>query len=134
MTEENLKRLREVYAEWAQGNFRAGGDLWAPDLVFDSVLETRATVVGPEAAETYMREFLEQWDEFSIAAERFEDLGETILVTEKQRGTGKTSRAVAELTAYAAWTFRGSEVTHVHWNTSRGSALEAARQRGERGK
>ena len=40
-----------------------------------------------------MRDFLSQWDEFTVSAEEFVDGGETVLVTEPT-GTGRESGAV----------------------------------------
>jgi ketosteroid isomerase-like protein len=34
MARDQVEALRAVYDEWARGNFRAGQDLWDPDVVF----------------------------------------------------------------------------------------------------
>jgi ketosteroid isomerase-like protein len=73
-----------------------------------------------------MREFLAQWSEFRIDAEEFVEVGETILVTERQHGTGKSSGISTEATFYSVWTFRDGLVTRARWETERATALEAA--------
>jgi ketosteroid isomerase-like protein len=126
MSQENVERLRAMYGEWARGNFRAGGELFSPEAVFETITDGRSAAIGADAIEGYMREFLAQWSEFRIAAEEFVEVGETVLVTERQHGTGKSSGAETEMTAYSAWTFCDGLVDRVRWRTDRASALEAA--------
>ncbi len=62
-----------------------------------------------------MREFLAQWSDFRIEAEEIADHGEEVVVTERQRATGKASGVATEQTVYATWTFRDGEVIRVRW-------------------
>jgi len=126
MSQENVDRLRAVYAEWAEGNFRAGGDLLAEDVVFEPMADGRSTFVGREAVEQHMREFLAQWGEYRVEAQEILEVGEKVLVTERQHGTGKSSGVGAEMTAFAIWTFRDGLVTRIRWDPDRAAALEAA--------
>jgi Ketosteroid isomerase-related protein len=125
MSQENVERLRAVYAEWAKGNFRAGGELFAPDVTFEPMSDGREAL-GGDAIERYMREFLAQWNEFRVDTEEFVEVGQTILVTERQHARGKSSGVEIEMTAYCAWTFRDGLVVRVRWETDRARALEAA--------
>jgi ketosteroid isomerase-like protein len=125
MPEENIERVRAVYAEWAKGNFRAGGELWAPDIAYQPMVDG-GEAMGRDAIERSMREFLAQWNEFRIEATDLVAVGETILVTERQRGTGKRSGIEIDQTSYAAWTFRDGLVVSVRWDIDRASALEGA--------
>jgi ketosteroid isomerase-like protein len=56
----------------------------------------------------------------------FQDLGDTVLVSERQRGTGKRSGLEMEQTNYAIWKFRDGLVTHVRWEIEREAAERAA--------
>jgi ketosteroid isomerase-like protein len=125
MSQENVERLRAVYGEWAKGNFRAGGELWASEVSFEQASDGRSAL-GRDEIEGYFREFLAQWSDFRIEATDFVDLGDTILVTERQHGTGKSSGIEGEATFYAVWTFRDGLVVRARWETDRASALEAA--------
>jgi ketosteroid isomerase-like protein len=125
--EENIERLRAVYAEWAKGNLRAGEELFAEDVAYTpQTPDETATLVGPDAIEDYLRRFLSQWDEFRMDAEDFTDLGEAVLVTERQHAIGKSSRVETEQTFYSVWTFRDGLVVSVRWDPDRARALEAA--------
>jgi ketosteroid isomerase-like protein len=124
MAEENVERLKAAYAEWAKGSMRAGTELFAPDISFEPMAEGYETLRRGDI-EPYMREFLEQWDEFRIEAVNFEQIGETVLVTERQLGTGKRSGVETEQIDYAAWTFGDGLVRRVRWRLDRADALDA---------
>ncbi len=125
MSQENVERLRAVYAEWAKGNFRAGRELWAPDISFEPLSDGR-TALGGEAIDGYMRGFLAQWNDCQIEGEDFAEIDDTILVTERQRATGKSSGIETEMTSYSIWTFRDGLVVRVRWEIDRDAALKAA--------
>jgi ketosteroid isomerase-like protein len=114
--ESNRERIGAVYREWAKGNFRAGGELFSPDVSFEAMSDGRSAI-GREAIADYMREFLRQWSEFRIDAEAIEERGDQVVVTERQRGTGRASGIELDMTSYAIWTFRDGEVARVRWTT-----------------
>jgi ketosteroid isomerase-like protein len=126
MSQENVERLRAVYSEWAQGNFQAGRELFADDVVFEPMSDGRKAYVGPEAVADQMRDFFAQWSEFTIEAQEFAEVGEAVLVTERQYGKGKSSGIETEMTFYSAWIFRDGLVVRALWETDRARALEAA--------
>lgn len=129
MSQENIERLRAVYSEWAKGNFRAGRELFADDVVFEPIADGHKAYIGAEAVADQMREFFAQWSNFRIEAQEFAEVGEAVLVTERQYGKGKSSGIETEMTFYAAWTFRDGLVVRARWETDRARALEAARLR-----
>jgi ketosteroid isomerase-like protein len=126
MSQQNVDRLRAVYAEWADGNFRAGGDLLAEDVVFELMADGHSPYVGREAVEQQMREFLAQWKEYRVEAQEIEEIGEKVLVSERQQGIGKSSGVEAEMTCVATWTFRAGLVIRIRWDPDRATALQAA--------
>ena len=126
MSEENVEKLRAVYAEWAKGDFRAGRELFASNVAYETGRPGGGGVIGRDAIEEDMREFLAQWSEFRVEAERFTKYGEIVLVTERQHGIGTSSGVKIDQTFYAVWTFRDGLVVRVRWDTDRTTALEAA--------
>lgn len=98
MSEENVKRLRAVYTEWAKGNFRAGGEHFAPDAVLEQIAEPGSVYRGRDAIAGYIREFLAQWSEFRIEAEEVVDAGVVVIVAERQYAPGKASGVETETT------------------------------------
>ena len=128
MSRANVERLQALYAELARGNFRGSGDLLAADVVYEPFSDGRRAYRGPEAVANYMREFLAQWSDFRIEAREFAEIGEAVLVTERQRGSGKSSGVETEMTFYATWIFRGGQVVRVRWDSDRDSAFAVAKE------
>ena len=130
MSRENVERIRELYSAFARGDFRAATDLLAPDVVYEPMAEGREAFQGVEAFGASFREFLAQWSEFRTEALEIEDLGDVVLVTERQRGTGRASGIETEMTFFSTWTFRDGRVVRARWDADRASALEAAGRQG----
>ncbi len=126
MSQENIERLRGVYSEWAQGNLRSGGELFARDVIFEPMADGRSAVQGRDAVEEQMREFLAQWSAFRVEAQEFAELGDAVLVVERQYGRGKSSGIETDMTFYAVWIFRDGLVVRVLWEADRAKALKAA--------
>lgn len=132
MSEENVARLRRVYADWEIGDFRGGRQLFAPDVFFAPGSPGDEPLHGVDNVVAHFRGFLEQWRDFRVVPQDFTAVGRTaagdnvVLVTEQQSGTGSGSGVPIEQTFYAAWTFRDGLVVSVLWKTNREEALEAA--------
>lgn len=64
MSGENLERLRAIYEQWAEGNFRAGVDFYDQHatLVQGPGFPKSGTYTGVENISDYMRRFLEAWN------------------------------------------------------------------------
>lgn len=125
MAEENVARLRAAYEQWGAGNLDAASELYAPDVVFEPIADGHE-VLDREGWSRFMRQFLAQWDDFRMEAIEFQDLGDTVLVTERQTGTGKRSGIAIDQTDYAIWRFRDGLVTGVRWEIELEAAREAA--------
>jgi ketosteroid isomerase-like protein len=124
MGEENIERLKAVYAEWAKGNLAAAWELYAPDISYEPISDG-LEAFPLEEIQDVTREFLAQWKDFRVEAEEFEQVGDTILVTERQGGVGRSSGIEIYQTDYAAWTFRDGLVTRLRWRMDRDAALGA---------
>ena len=122
----NSDRLRPVYAAWAEGDLRAGAELFAADVSIVPLPDGGTPIVGRDAAAEYMREFLAQWDRFRVVAEAYEELGDSVLVTEHQYATGKASGLEIDHNCYALWTFKDDLVVRVRWEMDRAALIEAA--------
>jgi ketosteroid isomerase-like protein len=125
MSEENLARLGAAYSEWAKGNLEAGEGLYAEDVTFIPMGEGRA-VLDRDGFRRFMLRFLDEWEGFTMEALELEDLGDKILVTERQRATGQGSGIEIDQVFYATWSFRDGLVVHVRWDTELEGAQKAA--------
>ena len=127
MAGENLETVRGLYEEFATGNLRAGADLYAHDVTFMPLVE-RSTVRGREEVTSYMREFLQQWNDFRIEAEEFTEVGGSVIVKERQHATGKSSGVEMTQAYYAVWSLEDGRIVEMRWEHDRDTALEWARR------
>jgi ketosteroid isomerase-like protein len=56
--------------------------------------------------------WLEDWDEYRIEADRFEDHGDHVLVVSREFGKGHGSGASTEAMVFSLFTFRDGKVSH----------------------
>lgn len=132
MSDENVERLRRVYADWEKGDFSSSRELFAPDVLFAPGSPGDEPLRGVDKVAAHLREFLKQWSDFRIVPSDFSVLGRTpegdevVLVSERQSATGSGSGVPVEQDFYAAWTFRDGLVVSVLWKPDRKEALEAA--------
>ena len=119
MTEDRVNVVRGIYERWAEGDFRAGANLWDPVTVFIQRPEfpDAGTYIGPEGVARYMRGLLESWTKLTVTADEIIEAGDSVIVAVTQRGVGVGSGAVTELRYFHVWTFRGSKV--VRWEDFR---------------
>jgi ketosteroid isomerase-like protein len=129
MPAENVEAVKAVYEEWGRGNFRAGVDLYDPQvlLVLDPQFPESGTYLGADGIARYMRTFLEAWEKLTVEAEEFLEAGESVIVTVVQGGMGRSSGATpADLRYFQVWTFRAGRVIRLDVLRDRSDALEAA--------
>jgi ketosteroid isomerase-like protein len=125
MSRENLEAVRAAYGELAKGNVWAGVELYAPDVVFEPAVE-RSSIHGLEAISEYMREFLEQWTDFRIEGLDYTEVGDSVVVKERQHATGRLSGAEMNQTFFAIWTFADGQIVRMRWELNRDEALRRA--------
>jgi len=120
---DRVQALRAVYAEWAEGRFRAGLELLAPDVEFSADPE-RTIYRGPEGVARYMADFLTGFGDFRMSAEEIQVHGDRVLVLQHQ--TGRSTETGMDLDAKTAciWTFRNDEVIKIEQIFRRDEALE----------
>jgi ketosteroid isomerase-like protein len=130
MSQENVELARRTYAEWAQGNMKAGVELFDPEIVFETFMpdsNTRIVANGSPEVEAFMREFLAQWRDYRLIGEEFRAAGEDkVFVGGRQTARGRHSGVEVELPFFSVWTFRAEKVVGLRFTPFRAQALEAA--------
>jgi len=127
MSQENVDTVRGIYERWSTGDFGAGlGDLdprvmflVAPDFPESGMF------IGPEGINVYLRRFLEQWESFTLEAQDFQPVGDTVLVRVFQRSKGRASGIASEGAYYMLFSFRGRKVIRIETVMQENEALEA---------
>jgi ketosteroid isomerase-like protein len=128
MSSERVETVRRIYEGWAKGDFRAGTELYDPEitLVQSEGFPERGSYAGIEGVSRYMRTFLEAWETITIEAEELTDAGESVIAEVMQRGVGKGSTAETDFRYFHVWTFRGDRVIRLDTIRDRADAFEAA--------
>jgi ketosteroid isomerase-like protein len=125
MAQDNLERLKGLYAQWAVGD-------WTDVSLFDrfavAVMPDPAPRphYGLEAMGTYWRQFLHSWDDMRMEATRYRAIGDTFVVSVSRFGKGTGSGAEIEDRATHVWTFRATRVVRLEVFERESEALEAA--------
>ena len=129
MSQQNVETVRQIYERWGRGDFRAGMELYDPDVVFVLRPEFPDSGIyrGRDEIRRYMREdFLADLEGAVLAGEEFLDAGDSVIVHVHQQATGTRSGASVEMRYYQVWTFRGRAVIRLENVRERDEALEAA--------
>lgn len=128
MSEENLAAVRAVYERWAAGDFRAGLDLFDPEIVFvmNPGFPDAGVYHGVAGIGAYTRGFLEAWGRIAIEAEEITDAGTNVLAAVRQHGVGTGSGAVTDLRYSQVWFFHGRKVVRLENFREQVDALDAA--------
>jgi ketosteroid isomerase-like protein len=126
-----LETLTGIYQRWAEGDFRAGQELLADDVVFvaDDPVFGQGTYHGPAEVTRYMREFTSAWRRVRHVAQEFVDYGDRVLVAARQIAVGKESGAEVDDDVFAVWTFRDGNVVRLEHFRDRAAAVAAAESR-----
>jgi ketosteroid isomerase-like protein len=125
MSEQNVKRLRELYRE---RTFEAFAESLHPAAEMHQAHEV------PDADDYYGREefvrgtrrWLEEWDEFKYFVEDAVDLGERAFLRVHLSGRAKASGIELDQSVFHIWTFRDGMPWRCEVFLSEERALEAA--------
>jgi ketosteroid isomerase-like protein len=128
MSDALVAALRDVYAEWARGNFRAGLELLDPGVVFETFTgdEGRVRTRGLDELQERMRQtFNLVLSEFRVEADDFIDAGDKVVVSGRIHGRGRGSGVDVDGPVFTAWTIRDGRAVRQQWFAERTEALEA---------
>ena len=128
MSRDRVETVRKIYEAWAKGNFRAGTELYDPEIVLvqSEGFPERGSYAGMEGVRRYMRTFLDAWEQVTIEAGELTDAGDSVVAEVIQRGIGKESGAEPEFRYFQVWTFRGESVIRLDVIRDRAGAFTAA--------
>jgi ketosteroid isomerase-like protein len=128
MFDENVEAVRRVYEQWAEGNFRAGVELYDPHilLVQGQELPESGAYLGLDGVRDYMAAFLEAWERVTIEADEIFAVGDSVVAKVVQRAIGKESGVEpTEFEYFQVWSFRGGMVIRLDVIRDRHEALKA---------
>jgi ketosteroid isomerase-like protein len=128
MSEENVEAVRAIHERFSEGDFRASVDLLDRHIVFVGMPDApdAEALLGPEAVAKAMRGYFETWANFTLKAEEFIPVGESVLVKVRHQGVARISGVPTDAHYFQLWTFRGHKVIRIETFSERAPALEAA--------
>ena len=135
MSQRNVEIVRQIYERWGRGDFRAGTELYDPEveLVLRPEFPDARTYRGPDEIRRYMREdFLADLVDAVILGEEYLDAEDSVVVHVNQVATGPESGARVGMRYYQVWSFREGSVIRIESIREREDALEAAGLRDQR--
>ena len=123
----DAERIRALLADWERGDWSSGVPLLADDVEFSGAQpEGQVTARGPAGIARFMRGFLEDWEDYRVECNNFEDLGSgRFLATGTQHGKGKSSAMDITAPVSIAIRFDGARITELHFFLDREDALAA---------
>jgi ketosteroid isomerase-like protein len=131
MSQENVERLREMFAlvngEGVRAATDAFGHLLAPDFALAEAgdLPDPETYSGREAFIANLAKLEESFDELRMEPVEIVDRGERIVVVVALRGRGRGGEVPVEMTFAQLWTLRDGKAVSLRDFATKAEALEA---------
>ncbi len=129
MTPRNVEIVREMYDR------REGGDMYVGEFVHPEIEFVRIGSEAPDFTGVWhgkdgMRQatadYLNVWEDYQFEVDRMIDLGDRVLVLEKQTARGRRSGAVISQDVGTLLTLRDGLIVRWEYYWERADALEAA--------
>jgi ketosteroid isomerase-like protein len=129
MTRENLEIVRRMYERRERGDLDVG-EFVHPQIEFSRFGSELPDFAGKWHGVEGMRratvEYLNVWEDYRFEVERMVDLGDRILVLERQTARGKRSGATISQDVGTLLTLRDGLIVRWEYYWERAEALEAA--------
>ena len=129
MSQENLEIVRIGYERYAAtGEFT--DDIATADFVWDMSnfhgWPEQQVYEGAEGARTFLREWRDAWDDWSLEIDALHDAGDKVVAFLRQHGRSKAAGMPVEMLFAQVWTIRDGKEARMDMYSDRAEALEAA--------
>jgi ketosteroid isomerase-like protein len=125
----NVEIVQEMYERRERGDMYVG-EFVHPELVFVRFGSEAPDFVGEwhgmDGLKKATADYLNVWDDYQFEVERMIDLGDRVLVLERQTARGKRSGAIISQDVGALLTLRDGLIVRWEYYWERSEALEAA--------
>jgi len=130
MSQDHVEVVRRAIAAFNRGELdglAATYDWYDPDVeFFEDPHHPEAVQRGADAIESYFRNFVDLFDDYSIEIEEIVDAGDQVVVFNRQRGRGKGSGAEVDVSSAWVFGFREGRISRITPYWERSEALAAA--------
>jgi ketosteroid isomerase-like protein len=125
MSGENVEVVKQLYAAFNRRDLSL--DALTDDYKFVTSPEVPdAGIYRGEAAQRWLKAWIESFEELVIEAIEIIDAGDKVVVAMIQRGRPRGSQTAVEGRWWQVWTFRGGNPSRTEMFSERAEALEAA--------
>jgi ketosteroid isomerase-like protein len=127
MSQDNREVVRRAVAAFNRDELAATGGWYHADVEFheDPNFPDAAVHRGAEAIEAHFQEFLDSFDDYSFEIEEILDVGDSVVVVNRQRARGKGSGAEVDMRNTWVFDFRDGKIQRITPYWERAKALEA---------
>jgi ketosteroid isomerase-like protein len=129
MSEENVEIVRAMYEGRERGDMDAS-EFVHPEIEFARIGKDlpgdEGEWRGLDGMKAASIEYLNVWDDYRFEVERMIDLGDRVLVLERQTARGKRSGALISQDVGTLLTLRDAKIVRWEYYWERAEALEAA--------
>ena len=94
MSQENVEIVKEFTRLFEKGDRDAWRDYFDPDVVWDtsaSNMPSAGVYRGHAGLERFFRDWLGTWRAYEVTTREYLDAGDSVVITFRQRGTGRAS-------------------------------------------
>jgi ketosteroid isomerase-like protein len=126
MSRENVEIVRRSNDAFERGDVAAAMSAVHPDLVTYRPDPDNRTFHGPGGFLEAFDDWVEDFAEFSFAAEEYLDVGDRVLVRIRQWARGKANDVPLEAPVWFLYTLSDGRITHMGIYNAENKALEAA--------
>ena len=124
VSQENVERIKEGFAAHNRGDLDAMVELYAPDVVFETLL--LGTHHGNEAIRLIYTENQKTMAGYDVVPVELIDVGDKVVAVAKMVGAGSESRIALDDQFAFVFTFEGEHVVREQAFRNREEAVEAA--------
>jgi ketosteroid isomerase-like protein len=127
MPEGNEEIVQRFYEAWSRKEYPGPIEFLDPEVEYVNPVGAIEPGVrrGLDECVRATEKVLEGWASWQMEPERFESVGDQVVVVLRYRGVGRTSGVVMEGHESALWTMRNGRVVRYAWFHAPEDALEA---------
>jgi ketosteroid isomerase-like protein len=125
MSQENVEIVRAAFGAFERGEVSEMLDRATDDLITHRVEPDDALYKGKEGLLQATADWIEGFEDWTVAPEEFRDAGESVVVRVHQTARGESSGVAVESHIWFVFELRGGKIVRLSFHLRETEALEA---------